>query len=44
MATELPELLVDDPSALRRWLEKHHATSPGVRLALIRKQAARRRR
>ncbi len=37
MATELPELLVDDPSALRRWLEKHHATSPGVRLVLTKK-------
>ncbi len=37
MATELPELLVDDPSALRRWLEQHHATSPGVRLVLTKK-------
>ena len=37
MATLLPELLVSDSTALRAWLEEHHATSPGVRLVLTRK-------
>jgi uncharacterized protein YdeI (YjbR/CyaY-like superfamily) len=37
MATLLPELLVTDPTALRAWLEEHHATSPGVRLVLTKK-------
>ena len=37
MATQLPELLVSDPAALRAWLEEHHASSPGVRLVLTKK-------
>jgi uncharacterized protein YdeI (YjbR/CyaY-like superfamily) len=37
VATVLPELLLTDPSALRAWLEVHHATSPGVRLVLTKK-------
>jgi uncharacterized protein YdeI (YjbR/CyaY-like superfamily) len=37
MATLLPELLLNDPAALRTWLEEHHATSPGVRLVLTKK-------
>jgi len=34
---ELAELVVADAQALRRWLAEHHATSPGVWLALARK-------
>ena len=34
---ELVELLVPDQAALRAWLGEHHATSPGVWLALTRK-------
>jgi uncharacterized protein YdeI (YjbR/CyaY-like superfamily) len=34
---ELDELVVPDAAALRRWLEKHHETSPGVWLALAKK-------
>jgi len=36
-AAELQELLVPDASALRAWLLEHHASSPGVWLALGRK-------
>ena len=34
MAIELPELLVPDAAAWRRWLAEHHASSPGVWLVL----------
>src|SRR5687767_8665620 len=34
---ELEELVVPDAAALREWLREHHATSPGVWLALTRK-------
>jgi uncharacterized protein YdeI (YjbR/CyaY-like superfamily) len=34
---ELEELVVPDAAALRAWLRAHHATSPGVWLALARK-------
>jgi uncharacterized protein YdeI (YjbR/CyaY-like superfamily) len=34
---ELDELVVADATALRAWLAAHHATSPGVWLALTRK-------
>ncbi|MEU7575305.1 YdeI/OmpD-associated family protein [Micromonospora sp. NPDC049240] len=34
---ELEELVVADAEALRAWLSAHHATSPGVWLALTRK-------
>jgi uncharacterized protein YdeI (YjbR/CyaY-like superfamily) len=34
---ELEELVVSDAEALRAWLLDHHATSPGVWLALTRK-------
>ena len=34
---ELEELVVSDAEALRAWLLQHHATSPGVWLALTRK-------
>ncbi|MFI6131213.1 YdeI family protein [Micromonospora sp. NPDC051141] len=34
---ELEELVVADAEALRTWLSAHHATSPGVWLALTRK-------
>ena len=37
---ELEELIVADAEALRAWLAKHHATSPGVWLALTRKGGA----
>ncbi len=37
MAEELPELVVPDAAALRAWLAEHHASSPGVWLALSRK-------
>jgi len=37
MATELEELLVKDAAEWRRWLEQHHATSPGVWLVLHKK-------
>jgi uncharacterized protein YdeI (YjbR/CyaY-like superfamily) len=37
MAEELDELVVQDAAALRAWLADHHATSPGVWLALARK-------
>ncbi|WP_369053059.1 YdeI/OmpD-associated family protein [Kineococcus terrestris] len=36
-AQELEELVVPDAAALRAWLAEHHATSPGVWLALGRK-------
>ena len=36
MAEELQELVVPDVAALRAWLVQHHATSPGVWLALTR--------
>jgi uncharacterized protein YdeI (YjbR/CyaY-like superfamily) len=38
--TELEELVVADAEALRAWLAEHHATSPGVWLALTRKGGA----
>jgi uncharacterized protein YdeI (YjbR/CyaY-like superfamily) len=34
---ELPELLLPDAAAWRRWLEERHDTSPGVRLVLHKK-------
>ena len=34
MPKELPELLVPDAPAWRRWLAEHHATAPGVWLVL----------
>src|SRR5689334_15458441 len=34
---ELEELVVADAAALREWLSAHHATSPGVWLALTKK-------
>jgi uncharacterized protein YdeI (YjbR/CyaY-like superfamily) len=37
VARELEELVVADAAALRAWLADHHATSPGVWLALARK-------
>ena len=37
MAQELGELVVGDAAALRAWLAAHHATSPGVWLALTKK-------
>ena len=36
-SAELEELIVADAEALRAWLSAHHATSPGVWLALTRK-------
>ncbi|MEU1606887.1 YdeI/OmpD-associated family protein [Micromonospora matsumotoense] len=36
-SAELDELIVADADALRAWLSAHHATSPGVWLALTRK-------
>ena len=36
-SAELEELVVADAAALRAWLLNHHATSPGVWLALTRK-------
>ena len=36
-SAELDELIVADAEALREWLSAHHATSPGVWLALTRK-------
>jgi uncharacterized protein YdeI (YjbR/CyaY-like superfamily) len=36
---ETPELLVADATAWRAWLERNHATSPGVRLVLAKKGA-----
>src|ERR1051325_1123555 len=36
-SAELDELIVADAEALRAWLSDHHATSPGVWLALTRK-------
>jgi uncharacterized protein YdeI (YjbR/CyaY-like superfamily) len=36
-SAELPELVVADAAALRSWLLAHHATSPGVWLALAKK-------
>ena len=32
-----PELTVEDATAWQRWLDRHHASSPGVRLVLARK-------
>ncbi|WP_026819702.1 YdeI/OmpD-associated family protein [Arthrobacter castelli] len=40
MATELPELLMADADQWRNWLEKHHASSTGVRLVLHKKGGA----
>ena len=37
MATELPELLVPDVVAWRRWLDANHAGSPGAWLVLAKK-------
>lgn len=37
VAVELPELVVADAAAWRRWLARHHATSPGVRLVLAKR-------
>ncbi len=37
MPVELPELIVPDAAAWRAWLEKNHATSSGVWLALHKK-------
>jgi uncharacterized protein YdeI (YjbR/CyaY-like superfamily) len=37
VAQELEELVVEDATALRAWLTAHHATSPGVWLALAKK-------
>lgn len=37
MAIELGELLVRDAAEWRRWLEQHHASSPGVWLVLHKK-------
>lgn len=37
MAVELPELLVRDAAAWRRWLEENHVDSPGVWLVLHKK-------
>ena len=37
MAVELPELLVSDAAAWRRWLVEHHADEPGVWLVLHKK-------
>jgi len=36
-SAELDELIVADAEALRAWLSAHHATSPGVWLALTKK-------
>jgi uncharacterized protein YdeI (YjbR/CyaY-like superfamily) len=36
-AAELEELVLPDAEALRAWLAEHHATSPGVWLALTKK-------
>ncbi|MGW4498930.1 YdeI/OmpD-associated family protein [Micromonospora sp. NPDC004336] len=36
-SAELEELIVPNAEALREWLSAHHATSPGVWLALTRK-------
>jgi uncharacterized protein YdeI (YjbR/CyaY-like superfamily) len=37
MAVDLPELLLPDAAAWRRWLEQNHADSPGVWLVLHKK-------
>ena len=37
MATDLPELIVDDADAWRSWLGHHHADSTGVWLVLAKK-------
>jgi uncharacterized protein YdeI (YjbR/CyaY-like superfamily) len=37
MAPDLEELVLADAAALRSWLAAHHATSPGVWLALTKK-------
>ena len=37
VAVDLQELVVSDAAALRAWLQEHHASSPGVWLALTRK-------
>lgn len=37
MPGELPELLVPDAQAWRRWLERHHTDPTGVRLVLAKK-------
>src|SRR5919199_607919 len=36
-SADLDELIVADAQALRAWLSAHHATSPGVWLALTKK-------
>jgi uncharacterized protein YdeI (YjbR/CyaY-like superfamily) len=41
MGTELPELLVDDATAWRAWLDSNHATSPGAWLVLAKKHTMR---
>ena len=40
MPTEFPELLVADAGDWNVWLERHHNSSPGVRLILSRKGGA----
>ncbi|MGA9776429.1 MAG: YdeI/OmpD-associated family protein [Candidatus Dormiibacterota bacterium] len=40
MATELPELIVEDANAWRSWLGRHHADSGGVWLVLAKKGTA----
>ena len=40
MATDFPELLVVDAGDWNAWLERHHDSSPGVRLILSRKGGA----
>jgi len=37
MPAELPELIVPDAAAWRRWLQRHHGDAAGVWLALARK-------
>ncbi|WP_434617275.1 YdeI/OmpD-associated family protein [Arthrobacter sp. A5] len=37
MVAELPELLLPDAAAWRRWLAENHSTSPGIRLVLHKK-------
>jgi uncharacterized protein YdeI (YjbR/CyaY-like superfamily) len=37
MASQLPELLVDDAGAWRAWLSEHHGNPDGVRLVLAKK-------
>lgn len=37
MASQLPELVVDDAAAWRAWLSEHHGNPDGVRLVLAKK-------